>query len=69
MMMAPKGFQHTLMIRKNLHKAHIINKSYLVQNCRRRKAVWTKAQLLPEGRSADGAVLSHRKSYIGKRIF
>ena len=26
--MAPKGFQHTLMIRKNLRNAHIINKSY-----------------------------------------
>ena len=30
MMMAPKGFQHTLMIRKNLRNAHIINKSYIV---------------------------------------
>ena len=30
----------------------------IVQNCRRRKVVWTKAQLLPEGQSADGAALS-----------
>ena len=34
----------------------------------RLRAVWTKAQLLPEGRSDDGAMLSHRTSYIGKRI-
>ena len=99
MMLAPKGFQHTLMIRINLRNAHIINKSYLVhrqthflmrfpwtiydlrskralrgkaeqkqrnvmklcaeedeqrdgaapqgKNCRRRKAIWPKAQLLP----------------------
>ena len=25
---------------------------------------WTKAELLPEGRSADGAALSQRPSYI-----
>ncbi len=29
MMMTLKGFQHTLMIRKNLRNAHIINKSYI----------------------------------------
>ena len=29
MMMAPKGSRHTLMIRKNLRNAHIINKSYI----------------------------------------
>ncbi len=33
-MMALKGSQHTLMIRKNLRNAHIINKSYIVRGKR-----------------------------------